>query len=175
MEPMPLVRREPLPSFQELYASNFRLVWRVLCRMGVPSADLEDAAQEVFATAYRRLRDFEGRSSVRTWLVGIALRIAADARRMRRPHEVLSPALTDTRPDPERSAAAHESMGQLEAVLDTLDTEKREVFVLAEIEQWTVPEISAALGINVNTAYTRLRAARIAFNRAIEAKGEHHG
>ena len=154
-----------------MYAENFRLIWRVLCRMGVPSDQQEDAAQEVFITAFRRLGDFEGRSTVRTWLVGIAMRVASDVRRRKRLESgALSPDLVDDRADPFRETAAHESMAQLQALLARLDREKREVFVLAEIEQWTVPEISEALGINLNTAYTRLRNARIAFNEVVAGK-----
>ena len=48
-----------------------------------------------------------------------------------------------------------------------MDDQKREVFVLAELEQLPVPEIAEAIGVNVNTAYSRLRLAREAFNQAI--------
>jgi RNA polymerase sigma-70 factor (ECF subfamily) len=175
VRPLPLPAPvDPVSSFKALYAENFRLVWRVLCRMGVQPGTLEDAAQEVFITAYRRLPEFEGRSSLRTWLIGIALRVASETRRRKqRGYDELSAELVDERPDPFRAAAAHESMEHLERLLEGLDEEKREVFVLAEIEQWTMPEISEALGVNLNTAYTRLRAARLAFNRCVEKRGSH--
>src|SRR5258706_9979748 len=113
MRPMP--RPSPAAqqlrvSFGDVYAKNFRLIWRVLFRMGVPREQLEDAGQEVFVTAYRSLDRFEGRSTVRTWLVGIAMRTASDARRRRRaPEEQVSAELPDGRSDPFRDASAHES------------------------------------------------------------------
>ena len=53
------------------------------------------------------------------------------------------------------------------SLLETLDDDKREVFVLAELEQMSVPEIADTLSLNVNTVYSRLRAARQAFERAL--------
>ncbi len=55
----------------------------------------------------------------------------------------------------------------LRALLETLDEDKREVFVLAELEQMSVPEIAAALELNVNTTHSRLRAARRGFEQAL--------
>jgi RNA polymerase sigma-70 factor (ECF subfamily) len=52
-------------------------------------------------------------------------------------------------------------------LLDDLDEAKREVFVLAELQELTVPEIAQSIGIPVNTAYSRLRAARQAFEEAL--------
>jgi RNA polymerase sigma-70 factor (ECF subfamily) len=65
----------------------------------------------------------------------------------------------------------------LTAFLDTLDDDKRETFILAELEQMTVPEIAEAVDANVNTVYSRLRAARKAFEQTvsrIRARDEHH-
>ena len=72
------------PSFERIYAEGFPFVFRVLRSLGVHPERLEDAAQDVFTVVHRRLSDFEGRSSVRTWLFGIAQRIAADHRRSER-------------------------------------------------------------------------------------------
>ena len=51
-------------------------MWRALQRHGVPERELADACQEVFLVVHRREAIFEGRSSVRSWLYGIALRVA---------------------------------------------------------------------------------------------------
>ncbi|MER2562727.1 MAG: sigma-70 family RNA polymerase sigma factor [Myxococcaceae bacterium] len=61
----------PVPDFRALYTSKAPLVWRTLKRLGVREADLEDVAQEVFVVVHRRLPEFEGRSSIDTWLYGI--------------------------------------------------------------------------------------------------------
>ena len=67
---------EPAPTIEQLYERNFDFIWRSLRRLGVPDAALDDAVQEVFITAYHRLESFEGRSSVRSWLFGIAIHAA---------------------------------------------------------------------------------------------------
>jgi len=67
--------------------------------------------------------------------------------------------------EPERSAQQSEALRQLLGLLDALDENKREAFVLAELEGLTAPEIAEILGVNVNTIYARIRAAR----RALEA------
>jgi RNA polymerase sigma-70 factor (ECF subfamily) len=169
------------PSFDEVYEQNFAYVWRSARRLGVSDAAIDDVVQEVFMVVHRRLPEFEGRSALRTWIYGIALRVVRDHRRsMRRksPHSVRPEAPVD--PDalgdtgsrgPHESAAKAEAVRVLHALLDQLDDEKREVFVLAELEQLPAPEIASALGVNVNTVYSRLRAARQAFE---EALARHH-
>ena len=69
-----------------VYRENFSTVWRGLRRLGVPERSLEDAAQDVFLIVHRRANDFEGRSSVRTWIYGIAVRVAKDYRRAEARH-----------------------------------------------------------------------------------------
>src|SRR3954466_4042923 len=81
----PIARFCP-PAFQEVFVSHGRFVWRTLRYLGVAEADLEDVCQEVFLVVHRRLAEFEGRSSVRTWVYGIALRVASDYRKRARVH-----------------------------------------------------------------------------------------
>ena len=161
-----------LLDFDEIYASNVDFVWRSLKRLGVVAASLDDAVQEVFVVVHRRLGDFEGRSTVRTWLYGIALRVARDHRRSRQartPHEQISDTLPDTAsPVPDEAVARVQAVETLDRLLGELDDDKREVFVLAEIEQLSAPEMAEVLGANVNTVYSRLRAARRAFEQALE-------
>src|SRR5688572_19587060 len=78
----------PLPSFAEVYASNVRYVWQSLRRLGVGPGDLDDVCQEVFVIVHRKLPSFDGRSQVRTWIYGIALRCASAYRRNRARREV---------------------------------------------------------------------------------------
>jgi RNA polymerase sigma-70 factor, ECF subfamily len=146
-------------------------------RLGVAPSAVEDAAQDVFVIAHRRLGDFEGRSSVKTWLFGIALRVARDHRRAarrRRDHglvpegEADAATVVDTAsPSPLESASRSEAVERLMAILGELDDDRRAVFILAELEQMSAPEIADAVGAPVNTVYTRLRAARRAFNEAV--------
>jgi RNA polymerase sigma-70 factor (ECF subfamily) len=165
------------PAFDEVYEEHFDFVWRSMGRLGVDASAVEDAAQDVFVIAHRRLADFEGRSSVKTWLFGIALRVARDFRRAarrKRSHGLVPEGEADTdavpdtaSPSPLDSATRSEAVERLQAILGELDEDRRAVFILAELEQMTAPEIAEAVGANVNTVYTRLRAARREFNEAV--------
>jgi RNA polymerase sigma-70 factor (ECF subfamily) len=161
--------------FELIYEQHVDFVWRSLRRLGVSDASVEDAVQDVFVVVHRRLDEFEGRSSMKTWLFGILYRVASDQRRqIRRKGEVapLSSALQDGRPLPDESLETAESLRALDQALCRLEPERRAVFVMAEIEGMTAPEIADALGIKLNTVYSRLRVARreldLAIGRATE-------
>lgn len=164
------------PTFDAIYAETFAFVWRMARTMGVAEASLDDVVQEVFLVVHRRLGDYDPRVPVRRWLLGILHRVAADHRRAFRrkeapcvPHDVDHDG-TETwvspNPAPCEDAENAEALRLAVALLDRLDPDKREVFVLAQMEQMTVPEIAACLGVNVNTVYARLRAARKEFDAA---------
>ena len=166
----------PVPSFDDTYEENFSFVWRSVRRLGVPASIVADAVQDVFVVVHRRLPDFEARASVRTWLYAIVIRVVRDYRRTYRRKELPVLRAGETA-DPDEQASRdqgpHELVVRSEAartlheLLDGLDEDKREVFVLAELEQLSVPEIAEAVGINLNTAYSRLRAARQDFEQAV--------
>lgn len=162
---------EDLADFPAIYEKYFDFVWRTVRRLGVAEKSLDDATQDVFIVVHRKLSDFEGRSSLKSWIFGIARRVAHDHRRrvMRKERgKVPAEGLVDTHAsDPADCAARAQAMRVLYEFLDSLDDDKREAFVLAELEQMTVPEISEAVGANINTIYSRLRAARKAFDQAV--------
>lgn len=159
--------------FDDVYREHFAFVWRGARRLGVRESALDDVVQEVFVIVHRRLAGFEGRSSLRTWLFGITLRVVRDHRRAakRRPTEADAAVDPDemraTTASPAESAERAEAVRVLHRLLDELHDERREVFVMAELEQMTMPEIAEALGINLNTAYARLRIARQEFEQAV--------
>jgi RNA polymerase sigma-70 factor (ECF subfamily) len=167
----------PALTFQDVYEAHVDFVWRMVCRLGVRDAATEDVVQDVFLVVHRRLVEFEGRSSVRTWLVGIIRRVLFERRRSTRrklPHASACDAPTDvdaladgTAKGPDERAAHAEAVRLLYDLLDELDEDKREVFILVELEQLPVAEIAEALGINVNTVYSRLRLAREKFDAAL--------
>lgn len=164
--------KAPVLVFEQVYDQHVDLVWRALRRFGVLDSALEDATQDVFLVVHRRLGEFEGRSSVSTWLYGIAVGIARNHRRTRRRRpehstEGVEDEMIAHGTSPERGAEGSEALRVLDRILSELDADKREVFVLAELEELTAPEIAAALELNVNTVYTRLRAARAAFEQAL--------
>ncbi len=166
------------PRFEEVYGEHFPFVWRSVRRLGVDSSAVDDVVQEIFLVVHRRLAEFEARSSMKTWLFGVVLRVVRQHRRTlrRKPAQLGGGAAMD--PDVERvrdtaergpheRAAEREAVRTLHAILDELDDDKREVFVLSELEQMTVPEIAEAVETNVNTVYSRLRAARRDFDQAV--------
>ncbi|MBX3233267.1 MAG: sigma-70 family RNA polymerase sigma factor [Labilithrix sp.] len=160
-----------VPCFDDVYRDHFAFVWRSAKRLGVRDGSLDDVVQEVFVIVHRRLDEFEGRSSLRTWLFGITLRVARDHRRSlarKSPAGSVDPdSLRATTPGPSESMERAEAIALLHALLDELDDDKREVFVMAQLEQMTMPDIASTLGLNVNTAYARLRAARLSFEDAL--------
>ena len=153
----------PAPSTADVFHAHAPFVWRVLRRLGVTDADADDACQEVFVTVHRKLGDFEGRSSVRTWVYGICVRTASDYRKRQRgrrefPSEVLMDHPVDA--PQEDDMALRQARATLDRILDRLDGDKRAVFVLYEIEELPMNEIAAALECPLQTAYSRLHAAR---------------
>lgn len=163
-------------DFEELYTQHFGFVWRNVRRMGVPDALIDDAVQDVFVVVHRRLSEFEGRSQVQTWIFGILLRVVQDYRRAHfrrqarlKVAETAPDALVGRQSDgPMDLLARNERVRVLHAILDSLSEDKRAVFVLAELEQMPVVEVAETLGINLNTAYARLRAARHEFEGALK-------
>ena len=163
----------------QIYEQHFDFVWRSLRRLGVAPTDLEDAAQDVFVVVHRRLSSFEHRSTLKSWIFGIALRIAKVYRHKTARQRTGVPAdealLVCTSASPEQARVHVQAAEQVQLLLDELDDDKRAVFILAELEQLPAAEIAVALGIPVNTVYSRLRLARAAFEtglRRVRAKDE---
>lgn len=163
-----------VPTFDEVYDEYFDFVWDNVRRLGVHAANVEDTVQNVFLVVHRRLGEFEGRSSLRTWLFGIAYRVVRDHRRTLRRKgggEVLDDELADHAPGPDARAERAEALQVLLALLDEIDDDRRAVFVMAEVEQMSGREIAEALGIPENTVSSRLRVARQEFEKAV---ARHH-
>ena len=159
-------------SFEELYREHFAFVWRTLWRLGVWRASVADAAQDVFLVIHRRHADLLGNDLARSWVYGIVVRVARDYRRSQLRKALPSGVDPDQVGDPKTPNGAeqleqHEAVVLLNRLLDTLTDEKREVLVLVELEQMTVPEIAELLSLNLNTIYTRLRGARQDFARTL--------
>lgn len=168
---------QPL-SFDAVVAEHGPYVWRVLRRLGVRTADVEDVWQETFIVVHRKLGGFEGRAQLRTWLSAIALRVASDYRsrayrRREQPTEDL----------PETGAAASQAEGLLDqerrALLDRLmaelKPEQRDVVVLYEFAELPMQEVAEALGCPLQTAYSRLHAGRKALEQAARREAAKKG
>jgi RNA polymerase sigma-70 factor (ECF subfamily) len=159
-------------TFRQVYDSYFAFVWRAVANRGVPAAAMDDVVQEVFLVVHRKLAEFEGRSTVRTWLSAIVRRVVSDHVKKRGNQATAQEALDDhPLPSEESPAADLERRAAVELVdclLEKMSDVQREVFVLYELEQLTTREIAELTGTNENTVQTRLKAARKAFQRSLE-------
>jgi RNA polymerase sigma-70 factor (ECF subfamily) len=164
------VSLDDLEGFERLYREHYAYVWAVLRRLGVDA--IADAHQEVFLTVYRRRDTFDPTRPIRSWLVGIARRVASRARRGQQRADRRRSALASVEASCPRRPALE---GRVEAreflawFLEHLDERHREVFVLGELEGRTGVEIAQALDIKLDTAYARLRVSRARFKRALLA------
>lgn len=157
-------------TIERVHAEHFPFIWRSLRGLGVPAAALDDAAQEVLLVVHRRLAEFEGRSTLRSWLFSIAYGVARNQRRTLRrrgEHEQISPEMIEHAPGPEACVESRQALRFVEEFLDRLDQEKRALFVLALLEQLPAPEVACALGVPINTVYSRIRLMREEFRRAL--------
>lgn len=158
---------------EQAFEQHFSMVWRSLRRLGVPDSALDDAAQDVFLVLHRRWADFQRQSSLRTWIYGILLRVASDhtkrARRERARWSPEVPELESSLESPDRLYQQREAALLLRLALAQLDEKEREMLVLIDLEERSVVEAAEALGINLNTAYSRLRRARQSFEKALRA------
>jgi RNA polymerase sigma-70 factor, ECF subfamily len=164
--PTPAVPREE--RLRAMAVDNFQFIWRSLRRLGVPPAGADDAAQQVFEVAARRLDEIlPGRE--RAFLFKTALLVATEARRLaaRRREEcdaVAVESLSDPGPSPEEASAWRESRALLDQVLDGMAMDLRTVFVLFELEEMPVAGIARLLEIPAGTVASRLRRAREDFH-----------
>ena len=152
-----------LPSFEEIFVDHAPFIWRALRRLGVAGSDAEDVCQEVFLIVHRRLSTFERRSTIKTWIYGICVRVAADYRkRAHRRHETSSDELPDgsATDNPHDQLEDRQSRALLDAALSKLDSDKRAVFVLFELEELSMVEVAEIVRCPVQTAYARLYAGR---------------
>lgn len=162
-------RTQRLLDFERLYEAHAPFVWRTARGLGVSLADCDDAVQEVFVVAYRKLPDFAGRSSLRTWLCGIALGVVRNHKRKLQRREATNEALP--RPAVSMPGEGAEALDLVTRCLDDLSEPLRLVFVLAELEHLTAPEIAEVLTMNLNTVYSRIRQARELFEASVARHG----
>jgi RNA polymerase sigma-70 factor (ECF subfamily) len=163
-----------LEQFHELYRRHFDFVFRNLRRLGVAASDVDDAVQDVFIVVLRHIDKYRADSHEKAWLFAIALRVARNRRRgaLRKgglaPFDELGLPAPAEGDGPFERAASAQAARVLHAFLETLDDDKRSVFVMTELEQMSAPEIAEALQVNLNTIYARIRAARREFADAVE-------
>ena len=155
------------PSFERVYEEFFDFVYRNARRLGVPTSAADDVVQEVFVVLHRRLPEYDGRS-MRSWVYGILAHTVRDYRRSFRRKQRLQMAAEQDEglgsaggaASPEQRAQLRQDLALLMQLLQELPETQRELIVLADLEQLSVPEICGCVGGNSNTVYSRLRVAR---------------
>jgi RNA polymerase sigma-70 factor (ECF subfamily) len=157
--------------FQQLALTQMDFVWRCLRRLGVLEADADDALQQVLLVAHAKLQLIpEGRE--RAFLFATAARIAANARRAVRRREAAmeQAAIRPREPQVDQESLSEQlrARATLDDVLDELPEDLRQVFVLFEIEEVAIKDISEMLDLPIGTVGSKLRRARKAFSDAVK-------
>lgn len=160
-------------DFDQVYATQASFVWTSARRLGISEDQVADVVQDVFVVIHRRLAEFDGRSSLKTWVWGILTNVVRERRRRFRRKEGNETAdsmseLFAEASAPDEQAAAAQALRIVQAILDQMSEDQRVLIVLSQLEGMSVPEIAAITGENVNTLYARIRAARRHFDEAYE-------
>jgi len=172
----------PVPSFEDIYKQYFDFVWSSARHLGAERDAVDDVVQDVFLVIHSKLATLQRPEALRSWIYGIVRRIASDYRRSKRTREFAGATLgaelrmsQPYQPSPLEITERNAEVELLESVLAKLDELKREIFVMVEILEMTVPEVARVLEIPLDTAYSRLRRARQSFDEALvgqEVRGQ---
>lgn len=160
-------------DFVQVYTEHFDFACRSLRLLGVSADALEDAAQDVFGVVHRRLPEFAGNSSLKTWIYSIVQRVAANHRRTRRRKQRQLRSMLDEPPaptgSPEAEAEALQAAARIQAFCDGLDESKRTLLVLSLFEDVPARELATMLGVPLFTVYSRIRNLRAELERFLKS------
>jgi RNA polymerase sigma-70 factor, ECF subfamily len=152
--------------FAAMVNQNIDFVWRTVRRLGVSSADADDATQQVFVVAHQKVAEIRI-GSERAFLVAVATRVASRVRRTNRRRELTQQHFSEIPVNnvafSEHAVSRVEARDLLDRVLDGMPPEVRLVFVLFELEDLSVDKIAELLELPRGTVATRLRKARSLF------------
>ncbi|MCA9686700.1 MAG: sigma-70 family RNA polymerase sigma factor [Myxococcales bacterium] len=155
-----------------LFRAHAGFVAGFLHRLGAMPAEIDDLVQEVFLVAHRRGGFVEdGRARPTTWLAEIAIRVASVSRRSKRrsreqPDQDTVAEARSREVDPGMAAETNEALNRVQAALDSLDEDRRAIFILFELEGEPCSAIAEAFDIPIGTVYSRLHKARKQFKDA---------
>jgi RNA polymerase sigma-70 factor (ECF subfamily) len=146
-----------------LFRAHGARVQRMAARvLGAGDGEVDDVVQQTFLAALEGASRFDGRSALSTWLVGIANRRALDAARSRARRQRLREVTSwfgfgEAAP---AASAAHDARDASTRALAALTPEQRSVFVLVDVEGYTLQEVADMTGTGISTLHARLAAAR---------------
>jgi len=161
-----------LPPFQAVYADYFEFVWASVRRLGVNASVTDDVVQDIFIAIHSHLHTVQRPEALKSWIYSVTRRTVSNHHRALRARggnatTVALDQIESHQPTPFEVTEKNSNLQVLASLLAELDETKREVFVLVELEEMSVPDVADALDIPLNTAYSRLRAARLAFEAAV--------
>jgi RNA polymerase sigma-70 factor, ECF subfamily len=163
----PLVEPAQRARLEAMVARDYKLIWRLLRRLGLPPSAADDGAQQVFLIAAERLHHIQP-DRERSFAYGCALRVAQSSRRKaQREAPGLDESTLVARGNPEQLVAEERARARLDALLAELPLDLRTVFVLFELDGLTTPEIADLLEVPLGTAASRLRRARERFRELL--------
>ncbi|AKT37910.1 uncharacterized protein CMC5_020530 [Chondromyces crocatus] len=156
-----------------LFRAHAAFVAAFVVRLGVSKAEVDDVVQEVFLTVHRRGGFEEGGAKPTTWLAEIALRVVSTHKRTERrrrvvPDEAALDRAVATSQSPHEIAEHRDALSRVQRALDSVDVDRRAVFILYEMMGESCDDIAQGLGIPIGTVHSRLFAARRAFQKAHE-------
>jgi RNA polymerase sigma-70 factor, ECF subfamily len=175
-------------AFRVLVERYSRKVFRLAYRMTQNEQDAEDVVQEAFLRAYRRLKQFESRSSFGTWIFRITANAAMDLTRKRGRHEQAEQPIPETEdsadalaqmpapdPTPDRILLSGELKHKVESVLASLSPQVRTAFVLRHYEGMSIEEIGSVLGLKVSATKNSIFRAVQKLRKELEPLVVHRG
>lgn len=178
----PGLSSSPLPPFEDICKRYFDFVWSSARHLGAREDFIDDVVQDVFIVIHSKRATLQRPEALRSWIYGVVRRVMSDYRRSKRTRDAAGATLGaelklshPCQPSPLEMAERNCELDLLESILADLDEPKREIFVMVEILEMTVPEVVRVLDIPLNTAYSRLRMARQSFEQALagqEARDE---
>ena len=173
-ELLPLLIRRDRAAFLLLYRSHAPVVGRVLTRLGIPSQDIEDAVQTTFTEALASIDRFEGRSSLRSWLLGVALNQARNQIRSRirmRSNIALLSLQEQESPSAEELFSEQQQLDRFQRALQKLPELQREALVLCELSGLPAREVSELLGVPAGTVWRRVHDGKLSLKKLL-SEGE---
>ena len=168
------VQEIPVLGLHDVYEVHFDYVWRAVKRLGARPSDLEDLVHDVFVTFIRTQDRYDSRRPIRPWLCGIAFRLVSTHRKKastQREVPVAEHLDASDAPDPSQELESARRKRWVNAALEELPDNERDILVMVEILGHSVVEASQILQINENTLYSRLRKARQSFAAALRRLG----
>lgn len=162
--------------FRRAYDEHIDFVWRLIQSLGVPRAEQEDVVQETFLALHKQLHRLETGDDVKRYLCGIVRNVRSRRWRLDKAFLELANAAWQLQSvlqspgatTPEHETALKDDVELLQRLLSELDDKKREVFILVDVESFTVDEVAELTGVNPNTVTSRLRTARQDVKKALQ-------